>query len=58
LFERKKELGKNYDEKKVSAEYETISASEKARLQNLVEAEEKRFKDATSSGSKKTGSSS
>jgi len=57
VFERKKDLGKNFDEKKVSAEYEKISKAEKERLQDLVEAEEKRFKEA-SSGSEKRGSSS
>lgn len=57
VFERKKDLGKNFDEKKVSAEFEKISKAEKERLQDLVEAEEKRFKEA-SSGSEKRGSSS
>jgi len=58
VFERKKELGKNYDEKKVSAEYEKISKAEKERLQDLVEAEEKRFKEASSGSEKRRSSTS
>lgn len=46
LFERRNKLGKNYDGKKVKAEYAKLDDKEMDRLEELVEDEENRFKEA------------